>query len=639
MDFDSLAILELAPSVLEETRSWFINQLRSSKENGGADLIVKCIESVVHSGSFLLHISASNEHLLRGAEEVGLRKKKLDGSFDFFLSQSKDLFEDLNQNDILLIIKHDLDNLRAVKHETIPGLQSVKPLYPGKSIIRRLYSAGVLSQCFPLHDQEYLKPLKQKMLFHVPFLTETAPLLDIRNYFGDTIAMYFAFLKYFAWALLPVVIVAIPYYLFGGRNDFESFLFFAIYNLIWATLLIEIWKRKSATIAFGWGTLSLQSIVYEEPRAGFHGPLEIHPVSNRIEPSSSSSKKYLKLVFVSSPVIFLCMVVAAFFMQLYFYFEDMALIAYEEESSTFNNIVSYLPSIVYSVVIFISNASYRPLAHRLTDYENHRTETDHTKHLVLKILIFDSFNCFGALFYVAFWLSDLKRLRADLASLLIMNQILEQLQEIVMPYISTWRAKRRFSNSKKAKERIEKLNNQNVEIDEVKMKQAEIEAEMPPYEGTFDDFLELFLHFGYISLFSCVYPLASIWAFANNLLESRTDGFKFVSVHQRPWPLSSSNIGIWQLAFELMGVVAILTNISLIGMSADFKATVEGVFDQWQIFMLLIFVEHVLIFLKFVVAQVIPDWPEDVRNKVFKESYEVKKKLEQTKKLNKVKII
>ena len=67
------------------------------------------------------------------------------------------------------------------------------------------------------------------------------------------------------------------------------------------------------------------------------------------------------MIFVSCPAVILCMVIAAFFMELYFYFEDMSLEAYAADPSTLNYIVSYLPSIVYSIIIFVSNMSYRPL--------------------------------------------------------------------------------------------------------------------------------------------------------------------------------------------------------------------------------------------------------------------------------------
>jgi len=640
--FTSLVILELSPSTEKETLEWFVNRLMMPPIDAGAGLIAHVVESVVHTGSVLLHLGATKDHLEVGAEEMGIKKRRLDtGEMRPFDRDNKDLFEGLSSADMINVIKHDLRNLRGTPEDgQIPGLgPKSRPLYHGKSICRRLESAGVLTQSFPLHDPASLSSLKQKLLYRLPLLSDKGnlPLSEIRDYFGEMIAIYFSFLRYFAVALLPVVLVAVPYYFFGGRKDFEAFFFFAIYNLIWATLLMEIWKRKSARLAFSWGTLSLQGNVHEEPRAGYHGPLRKHPVTGHYEPHASSTTRYLKMIFVSCPAVSLCMIVAGFFMELYFYFEDMSLEAYNADPSTLNNIVSYLPSIVYSIVIFLSNMSYRPLAHRLTEFENHRTETQHLNHLVLKILLFDSFNCFGALFYVAFWMRDVQRLRADLASLLIMNQILEQLQETVMPYVGTWKAQRRFrvGGGLKTEKRLEALHRQKVGIEESKLIQAETEADMPPYEGTFDDYLELFLHFGYISLFSCVYPLASIWAFLNNLLETRTDGFKFVAVHQRPFPAPAANIGVWQLAFEIMSVLAIVTNVSLIGMSRDFKATFDGVFDQWQIFMLLVFSEHVLVFLKFVVASVIPDWPEDIRNEMQRENYEsqVALKLRNKKKL------
>ena len=135
---------------------------------------------------------------------------------------------------------------------------------------------------------------------------------------------------------------------------------------------------------------------------------------------------------------------------------------------------------------------------------------------------------------------------------------------------------------------------------------------MPAYEGTGDDYRELFLQFGYISLFSCVYPLASVCAFVNNLTEAWTDRWKLVAVHQRPFPTPASADRFWRLAFELMGILAVLTNVSIIAMSADFKATfvdVEGVFDRWQIFALLVVAG---LLLKLLIAKAIPDAPAEV---------------------------
>ena len=52
-----------------------------------------------------------------------------------------------------------------------------------------------------------------------------------------------------------------------------------------------------------------------------------------------------------------------------------------------------------------------------------------------------------------------------------------------------------------------------------------------------------------------VYPLAAFWALLNNFLEMKSDGFKLCRVNQRPFSQSTSNIGAWQTAFEVLGVV------------------------------------------------------------------------------------
>lgn len=67
------------------------------------------------------------------------------------------------------------------------------------------------------------------------------------------------------------------------------------------------------------------------------------------------------------------------------------------------------------------------------------------------------------------------------------------------------------------------------------------------YEGTFEDYLEMFIQFGYVTLFSCAYPLAGFWALANNVWEIRGDAFKMCFVHQRPFGHRANSIGIWQV--------------------------------------------------------------------------------------------
>ncbi len=66
-------------------------------------------------------------------------------------------------------------------------------------------------------------------------------------------------------------------------------------------------------------------------------------------------------------------------------------------------------------------------------------------------------------------------------------------------------------------------------------------------QGTFDDYLEQFLLFGYVSLFSCVYPLAAVLVVLNNITEVYSDAFKMCHVFKRPFSEPAANIGVWQV--------------------------------------------------------------------------------------------
>lgn len=72
-----------------------------------------------------------------------------------------------------------------------------------------------------------------------------------------------------------------------------------------------------------------------------------------------------------------------------------------------------------------------------------------------------------------------------------------------------------------------------------------------------DDYLELFLQFGYVYLFSSAFPLAALWALLNNITEIRSDAFKMCRIFQRPFAESASSTGAWQVGVERCRVTAL----------------------------------------------------------------------------------
>ncbi|XP_068061821.1 anoctamin-10 isoform X1 [Anomalospiza imberbis] len=619
-NFRPLVVIELAKGTKEETIEWFTKRIVDKKANGGAQLLIKPL--VTENGVQNIYlVGASHLRLLLGAESVGLVKECSDNSMRTFTYSSRKTFKhfaDDNHNFLTMaecqyIIKHELENLRAKDEKMIPGYPQAK-LYPGKSIVRRLLTSGILVQIFPLHDREELKKLCHSWYGRVKVGYQ--PLDDIRCYFGETIALYFGFLEYFTFALIPMAVIGIPYYMFAWE-DYDKYVMFATFNLLWSTVILEVWKRICAILTYRWGTL-LMKRQFEEPRPGFHGVLGINPVTGREEPVYSSFKRQLRIYLVSLPFVCICLYFSLYVMMIYFDLEQWALDYHKENESNFSSLMLYVPSIIYAVVIEIMNRIYRYAAEFLTSWENHRLESSYQNHLILKVLVFNFLNCFASLFYIAFVLFDMKLLRQSLATLLITSQILNQFAESLLPY---WLQKRYNRRMKK------RMCSKKTDMDLSLAEQVNMEKEMGTYLGTFDDYLELFLQFGYVSLFSCVYPLAAVFAVLNNITEIYSDALKMCRVYKRPFAEPTANIGVWQLAFETMSVISVVTNCILIGMSPEVDALFPD--SKMDLVLTVALVEHLLLAIKFIMAFVIPDKPRDIQMKLAKLEFESLEALKQ----------
>lgn len=89
----------------------------------------------------------------------------------------------------------------------------------------------------------------------------------IKAYFGETIALYFSFLEFYTQYLIPPAVIGFLYFCFFPAGNTDNVVF-AILNVIWATVFLELWKRKGATIVYQWGRLknsegiSIRSLIH-----------------------------------------------------------------------------------------------------------------------------------------------------------------------------------------------------------------------------------------------------------------------------------------------------------------------------------------------------------------------------------------
>ena len=76
----------------------------------------------------------------------------------------------------------------------------------------------------------------------------------------------------------------------------------AVFSMLWSTVVIEMWKRRSTLLAYRWGTMQLAER-FSEPRPAYHGALGVNPVTGRVEPLFPAWQRELRMALVSVPAV------------------------------------------------------------------------------------------------------------------------------------------------------------------------------------------------------------------------------------------------------------------------------------------------------------------------------------------------
>lgn len=117
----------------------------------------------------------------------------------------------------------------------------------------------------------------------------TDPTTLIRDYYGDKVALYFAWMQYFTQWLIPIGVLG--FFLWwlrpeGVTVDDAPFLpLYGLFVILWSHLFLKFWKRRSSEIACLWGTSpELRDPEYSfDERPAYRGDsVRISPITGRI---------------------------------------------------------------------------------------------------------------------------------------------------------------------------------------------------------------------------------------------------------------------------------------------------------------------------------------------------------------------
>ncbi|XP_034099300.1 anoctamin-8 isoform X2 [Drosophila albomicans] len=643
-------VIEFPEDAPDEALRWLLARIRSQPPAGLGLLVqVKAHES---SSRNAFYVSAPVNILFRAAEEARLPKRlrpDLGGALREFTTRESHCFQQLRgdvgstalftSQERQWLVLQVLQGLRAGCSD-IDALQGRAAVAEGQSIVAAWQESGLITQVFPLHESGSLAQLQTHW---VKQICAPQPLDDIAAYFGVKVALYFAWLGHYTCALgVPAVFGTILYGILWGKGQIAQdmgHVLFSLFNVAWASLYLEAWKRYSVELAFRWGTLSTPPELLEPPRPLYKGPLEENNVTGRLEPKEAPAwQRRAFRYLVSFPVIGLCLCLVFVVMFLMLRFQDWWDSKLPEESVLC--CLSVIPKVLLAGAITLMDEAYFKLAVWLNDRENYRLQSKYENHLIAKVALFQFVNSFLSLFYIAFYLRDEDKLKEQLAGLLISRQIIGNLRESAIPYfLEQWRLAKLSFNMWGALSPTQHLNRSLAEelaTAEEKLKaesdarpveqqqpqqkhqqpvaskrnigQAEIESSLYKYDGTFSDHLEMLVQMGYVVLFSAAFPLAGLCALINNLMEIRSDAFKLAHVHQRPFGQRVANIGTWQNALSILSLAAVIVNCALIGLSGQVSRLWPGL-STAQTIILIVTLEHIMLGLRQALTWLLPELP------------------------------
>eukprot|EP00282_Hemiselmis_andersenii_P037798 CAMPEP_0169443350 /NCGR_PEP_ID=MMETSP1042-20121227/9308_1 /TAXON_ID=464988 /ORGANISM="Hemiselmis andersenii, Strain CCMP1180" /LENGTH=683 /DNA_ID=CAMNT_0009554571 /DNA_START=182 /DNA_END=2229 /DNA_ORIENTATION=+ len=622
-----------AVSITQQIRQPLVDKLRA------ADLIVRETCSRDRDEMFVI-VSASEKRQKQVAEVMGKRgllslrlrqvdhdanEEKNEGALCPFKahltplyewSSEGTLFSSYHQTQILEYILNDED-------ERVMGPQLVQKevLDPGNTPLDQLVKDGKVKAFFRMHHQSKREELTRKwvMAWH-----NKQPIEDIREYFGEKIALYFAWLGYYTtmlWipALCGLVLTVAQAWSHHttGSMDNPWVPLYCCFTAIWGIVFTAGWKRLELAYQYEWDTKAYEE-TEEERREFIQHP---HTRESHCEYKDEDERfpdpfyrslalcvsAFVVCTFITA-VVLVVSAIASFKYRLMQTFEPMGIAP----------VAKGIGGVMQALSIMIFNRIYQVVLKWLTANENWRTPTEYEDATIAKDFSFKFVNAYFACFFVAFVQNNvtvygvdmhcpewhcMPELTVTLACVFAVQMTVVQTIEVGVPVLKA--KHREWAEEQEMRKKM----GENAVI--VPMSEEEKQSKMEPYDGVFEEYQEMVIQFGYVTLFAAAFPLTAALALLNNCIEIRTDAYKLLQATQRPKHRSCADIGTWGSILDIITTAAILTNCALVGFTSHglffYLPDLTPVERVWVTVM----IEHALLLFKVVLETILTEAPAE----------------------------
>ncbi|XP_051885656.1 anoctamin-9-like [Pristis pectinata] len=494
---------------------------------------------------------------------------------------------------------------------------------PGIGGLRELLKNKTFHSAFPLHEANIWKKehVFQNKWANWKSLFTKQPINHIRLYFGERLALYYAWLGWYTMMLIPAAVCGIVVFVYGlinfGNNqvskeicdahttimcpqcdqrcsfwrlsdtcayskitqlfDQEITVLFSMFMGIWATIFLELWKRTRARVISDWDLFHWDEDEEELALGLIYNP-EVPTVKYHYSFVRTGVVLFLACILITI-IICIALGIVVFRIAVSVSLLRAPLAIVREAAKPLAVMIS---AVLHFVTILIMTKVSYVVARKLCQLEKQRTELAKENSFTVKMFTFQFFNMFASIIYTAFFLGRVngypgnyvrigKKWRLEechpsgcitdlflqMSVIMVLKQVLGTTVEYAVPY---------FKYKWKCQKRFLRDNVEDITNHWIRNYNL---GDFDSY-SVFNEFLEMTIQYGFTTIFVAAFPLAPLLAFLNNVFEIRLDARKMIWHLKRPIPRKAKDIGIWLKILEVIGVLAVIGNGLVISLTSNF---------------------------------------------------------------------
>jgi len=524
------------------------------------------------------------------------------------------LFSSCQQQYIMEFLLNDRDP-RAMG----PQMMQRESCLPGNSILQQMLTDEKIVDCYNLHHPE-----KNEWLLSNWAGTYTAkqPIEDIREYFGESTALFFVFVGYMVtslWVLAGVglftFVMALTALDETGSTQNPYMPLFAVYVAIWSINFSTGWKRLEITYQYEWDVLE-----YEDPQEDRTEFVQNTKTYKRLNEISKKEEYYpdplMRIIsLIATSAALTALIVVTVFVAVLCEIGKVSLVPYFGEAGM---LALILGANVQAMIIMLFRWGGRIVFRLLTDFENWKTEQQYEDAFITKLYCFAFCNAYFPIIFVAFIADSVQPFDFDIscgstcADYVVFLTAIIYLQNVIIRAVVTIFFSKTVATADAS------------DVDTVVPGVAELQHKLPNCSedgGSTEEYLEQIIELGYVMMFSAACPPLAFFALVHNIWDLRSMAKKYLSSYRRPLYSCCRDIGTWTIIIDITTIMSIIVNSALIAFTSNTLFYYFPYMNEFDRVFYAVACEHLLLFLK-ALADSFVDVSEDLELACNKKKFE-----------------